>query len=78
MLKYIIKRLALTVLILIGVSLIIYILIRMMPVDFIQNKINAMNQGGAKVDPEAVNKMYEMYGLEANPTFGGIVKGYLM
>ena len=77
MLKYILKRLALTVLILIGVSLIIYILIRIMPVDFIQDKINAMNQGGATVEQETVNKMYEMYGLEANPTFGGIIKGYL-
>ena len=77
MLKYILKRLALTVLILIGVSLIIYILIRIMPVDFIQDKINAMNQGGATIEQETVNKMYEMYGLEANPTFGGIIKGYL-
>ena len=40
MLKYILKRLALSILILIGVSLIIYFLIRLMPVDFIQDKIN--------------------------------------
>jgi len=36
-----------------------------------------MNQGGATIEQETVNKMYEMYGLEANPTFGGIIKGYL-
>ena len=48
-----------------------------MPVDFIQDKINAMNQGGATVPQETVDKMYEMYGLEANPTFLGIIKGYL-
>ena len=77
MLKYILKRLALSVLILIGVSLIIYFLIRLMPVDFIQDKINAMNQGGATVPQETVDKMYEMYGLEANPSFLGIIKGYL-
>ena len=77
MLKYILKRLALSVLILIGVSLIIYFLIRLMPVDFIQDKINAMNQGGATVPQETVDKMYEMYGLEANPSFFGIIKGYL-
>ena len=77
MLKYILKRLALSILILIGVSLIIYFLIRLMPVDFIQDKINAMNQGGATVPQETVDKMYEMYGLEANPTFFGIIKGYL-
>ena len=77
MLKYILKRLALSILIVIGVSLIIYFLIRLMPVDFIQDKINAMNQGGATVPQETVDKMYEMYGLEANPTFLGIIKGYL-
>ena len=77
MLKYILKRLALSVLILIGVSIIIYFLIRLMPVDFIQDKINAMNQGGATVPQETVDKMYEMYGLEANPSFFGIIKGYL-
>ena len=77
MLKYIIKRLALSVLILIGVSLIIYFLIRLMPVDYIQNKINTINQGGATIEQETIDKMYEMYGLEANPSFGGIVKGYL-
>ena len=37
-----------------------------MPVDFIQDKINAMNQGGATVSEETVNAMYEMYGLGDN------------
>ena len=55
MLKYIAKRLAYAVLILLGVSLIIYFLIRLMPVDFIQDKINAINQGGATVSEETVN-----------------------
>ena len=75
MLKYIIKRLAMSVLILLGVSLIIYFLIRLMPVDFIQDKINAINQGGATVSEETVNAMYEMYGLGDN-SFLGILKGY--
>lgn len=75
MLKYIIKRLALAILILLGVSLIIYFLIRLMPVDFIQDKINAINQGGATVSEETVNAMYEMYGLGDN-SFMGILKGY--
>ena len=35
MLKYILKRIGLSIVILIGVSLIIYFLIRLMPVDFI-------------------------------------------
>ena len=75
MLKYILKRLALSVLILMGVSMIIYFLIRLMPVDFIQDKINQMNQGGATVPQETVDAMYKMYGLGDN-SFGGILKGY--
>ncbi len=75
MFKYIIKRIAYSILILLGVSLIIYFLIRLMPVDFIQNKINAMNQGGATVSEETVEAMYKMYGLGDN-SFMGILGGY--
>ena len=75
MLKYIAKRIAYAILILLGVSMIIYFLIRLMPVDFIQDKINAINQGGATVSEETVNAMYEMYGLGDN-SFTGILKGY--
>ena len=76
MLKYIVKRIAYAILILLGVSMIIYFLIRLMPVDFIQDKINAMNQGGATVSEETVNAMYEMYGL-GDDSFMGIMKGYV-
>ncbi len=64
-----------SVFILLGVSMIIYFLIRLMPVDFIQDKINAINQGGATVSEETVNAMYAMYGLGDN-SFLGILKGY--
>ena len=46
-----------------------------MPVDFIQDKINAMNQGGATVSKETVDAMYKMYGLGDN-SFWGILSGY--
>ncbi len=75
MLKYIAKRIGYAILILLGVSLIIYFLIRLMPVDFIQDKINAINQGGATVSEETVDAMYAMYGLGDN-SFLGILKGY--
>ena len=75
MLKYILKRLVMAVFILMGVSMIIYFLIRLMPVDFIQDKINAINQGGATVSEETVNAMYEMYGLGDNSLMG-ILEGY--
>ncbi len=75
MLKYIAKRLLYAVFILLGVSMIIYFLIRLMPVDFIQDKINAINQGGATVSEETVQAMYQMYGLGDN-SFLGILGGY--
>ncbi len=74
MLKYIVKRLAYAVLILLGVSMIIYFLIRLMPVDVIQSKIDAMSQT-TTVPQETVAAMYELYGLGDN-SLGGILRGY--
>ena len=76
MFKYICKRIGISILILIGVSMIIYFLIRLMPVDFIQNKIDAMNQGGTAVPQETVENLYKMYGL-GDDSFKGILSGYL-
>ena len=75
MLKYILKRLGLSVLILLGVSLIIYILIRCMPVSFIDDKIAQINQGGATVPEEYIANLKSLYGLE-DDSFIGILKGY--
>ena len=75
MFKYIVKRLALALLILLGVSLIIYVLIRCMPVSFIEGKIAEMNQGGATIPEETVENMKKLYGLE-DDSFMGILKGY--
>ena len=76
MLKYILKRLGLSILILLGVSLIMYILIRCMPTSFIETKIAQLNQGGATIPQETIDNMYELYGLEPEPTFEGVVGGY--
>jgi len=76
MLKYILKRLALSVLILLGVSLIIYVLIRCMPVSFIDSKIAEMSMNGATIPEETVESMKALYGLE-DDSFMGIIKGYL-
>ena len=43
MLKYIAKRLGFAVLVLLGVSLIMYFLVRLMPVDYIQSKTYTKN-----------------------------------
>ncbi len=74
MLKYVLKRLGLAVLILLGVSLIIYFLVRAMPQDFVTQKITSMNQSN-QIDQSTIDAMYEAYGLGDN-SFGGIISGY--
>ena len=63
MVKYIVKRLLLSVLILLGVSLILFILIQNMPSSFAENKINEMNAGGAIVDEKTKNAIIQMYDI---------------
>ena len=75
MLKYLVKRLLLSIVILLGVSMILYFLVRLMPVDFVQTKIDQINQGGAQIPQETIDAMYTMYGLGDN-SFMGILKGY--
>ena len=52
MTKYIIKRILLSVVILFFVSLILYFLIRCMPVSYIENKSNEANANGANLTDE--------------------------
>ena len=79
MLKYIIKRLAYSVLILLGVSIIIYFLIRLMPVDYIQTKVNALSNSGGTIDQDKVDAMYKQYGLidTTGMAFGEKMMSYL-
>lgn len=77
MFKYIIKRIGYSILVLIGVSLIIYFLTRLMPIDFVKNKVVSVQTSGATVSQEMVDAMYESYGLSADASFGDIMKGYL-
>ena len=63
MLKYIVKRLLLSVLILLGVSLILFALIQNMPSSFAENKINEMNACGAIVDQATKDAIMEMYDM---------------
>ena len=77
MLKYILKRIGYAILVLIGVSLIIYFLTRLMPVDFVKNKVVSVQTSGATVDQCMVDAMYKSYGLSADASFGEILGGYL-
>ena len=70
MLKYILKRLAMSVFILIGVSLIIYTLIRSMPVSFIESKVAEINQTNS-ISEEQIEVMLEKYGYNTS-----IIEGY--
>lgn len=71
MFKYIIKRIGISVLILLGVSFILYALLRCMPTDFVENKILALTTEGGTVTQELMDVMYKTYGLDGN-----IVSGY--
>lgn len=74
MFKYIIKRILLSILILIGVSIIIYFLIRLMPSDFLEKKFASQLAQGT-MTLEQLNEMKDHYGLLDN-SFKGIVNGY--
>ena len=76
MLKFIAKRLGYAIVVLLGVSLIIYFLTRLMPVDFVRNKVLGISTTGATVDESMVNAMYESYGLVEDATPLDILKGY--
>ncbi len=69
MFKYILKRVGLSVLILVAVSLIIYFLVRLMPIDFVASN------AGMNSEPETLEKIREQLGLSDN-SFLGIIKGY--
>ena len=69
MFKYILKRVGLSVLILVAVSLIIYFLVRLMPIDFVASN------AGMNSEPETLDKIREQLGLGDN-SFWGIIKGY--
>lgn len=71
MFKYILKRIGAAILILLGVSFVLYALLRCMPTDFVEAKILALNTSGATVTEEFKQQMYKTYGLD-----GTIVQGY--
>ena len=74
MFKYIVKRILLAVLILLGVSLVLYILVRCMPVDYVEQQfISAVQQG--TISEEQLQAIKALYGIDRND-FWGIISGY--
>jgi peptide/nickel transport system permease protein len=72
--KYIQKRLLLAVVILLGVSVLIYMLSMLMPVDYIDNQTATAVQNGS-MTLEDVQHLKELYGL-GDKSFLGIIKSY--
>ena len=68
MLKYILKRILISILILFGVSLVLYVLIRCMPTSYVDERINALTQAGADDSnlEEIKQAMKAAYGLDVN------------
>lgn len=71
MAKYILKRILFMLLILFGVSIILYTLVRCMPADFVDNKLIALSQRPEGVPEELIATMKATYGLDTN-----IISGY--
>lgn len=74
MFKYIIKRLFISIFVLLGVSVIIYTLVRMMPNDYIDLKFASQLQQGT-IKQEDIDRFKELYGI-GDKTFSGIIGGY--
>ena len=74
MFKYIVKRLLISLLVLFGVSIIIYGLIRMMPSDYLDIKFGPAIQSG-NMSQERLDEVKALYGLGDN-SFLGITSGY--
>ncbi len=66
--KYIIKRLLLAIIILLGVSIIIYGLARMMPTDFVDQQFAGAIQNG-QMKQEDLDRIKEIYGLDMPDAF---------
>ena len=74
MVKYILKRLFISVFVLIGVSIILYTLVRLMPTDYIDLKY-AQQIAENKISAEQVAEFKKMYGI-GDKSFSGLVGGY--
>ena len=74
MFKYIVKRLAISIIILLGVSVIIYSMVRLMPNDYVDTKYASQLQSGA-ITLDDIAHFKSLYGIGDN-SFKGIVGGY--
>ena len=74
MVKYIIKRVLYSLVILLIVSMLLYLLIRLLPMDYVEQKFLSQAQQGTISEAE-LYRIRELYGLE-DSSFLGICRGY--
>ncbi len=74
MFKYIVKRILLSILILFGVSIILYFLVRLMPVNYVENMYYSTHSQTESSEAD-LQRFLEAYGLGDN-SFMGILGGY--
>ena len=72
MLKYILKRLGLSVIVLLGVSIIIYFLVRLMPTDYLETKFSAQILQGT-ITRDQLDDFKKRYGLYMPDAFVNII-----
>ena len=71
MIKYILKRLGISVIILLGVSIIIYSLVRMMPNDYIDNKYSSQLSQGT-ITQDDIDRFKSLYGLAVPESYTSV------
>lgn len=74
MFKYIVKRLLISIVILLGVSIIVYTMIRLMPNNYVDIKFRSQLMQGS-IKQEDIQRFKELYGIGDN-SFVGIMSGY--
>lgn len=74
MVKYILKRVLYSILILLLVSVLLYLVMRMIPSNFVEKSFASQLQSGA-ITKEDMHRIMALYGLADN-SFAGIMKGY--
>lgn len=74
MVKYIIKRVLYSALILLIVSMLLYLLIRLLPMDYVEQKFLSQSLQGT-ISAEELYRIRALYGLE-DGSFLGICRGY--
>lgn len=74
MVKYILKRVLYSILILLIVSFLLYLLVRLLPMDFVERKFLSQALQGT-IDEDELYRIKDLYGL-ADSSFWGIISGY--